>query len=100
MIREDEVRRYDASLNWRRRGWGTEERRLIEVIDRKLFNGLSDWQELLPDMGESFTTKDLSRAAGIKMQLAQKMAYCLRKAGLIDLVGKSGRAYLYRLAEC
>ena len=98
MIREDEVRRHDANLNWRRRGWGTEERRLLEVVDRRLFKGLSDWQELLPDLGESFTTRDLSDAAGIKMQIAQKMAYCLRKAGVIELAGKSGRAYLYRQA--
>ena len=95
LIKEDELRRYDGKRNWRRKGWGIEERRLLEVVNRKLLNGLSDWQELLPDLGASFTTKDLSDAAGIKMQLAQKMAYCFRQAGLIELVGKSGRAYLY-----
>ena len=96
LIREDEVRRFDGKRNWRRRGWGTEERRLLEVVDRKEFSGISDWYALLPDLNEAFTVKDISKAIGIRINLAQKMAYCLRKAGLIELAGKRGRAYLYR----
>jgi hypothetical protein len=34
---------------------------------------------------------------GIGRQLAQKMAYCLRKVGVIELKGKRGRANLYEL---
>jgi hypothetical protein len=31
-------------------------------------------------------------------ELAQKMAYCLRKGSMIELIGKQGRANLYRVA--
>ena len=38
MIREDEARRYAGGRKWRRRGWVTAERRLLEVVDRRVFD--------------------------------------------------------------
>ena len=99
MIREEEVRRYVGKRNWRKRGWVIEERRLVDVVDRKLFKGLADWQELLPEFGKSFTAKDLAEAIKIRRPLAQKMTYCLRKAGVIKLIGKRGQANLYNAAD-
>ncbi len=99
MIRLEEVRRYDGNRNWRRKGWGVEERRLVEVVERRLFTKPTDLRDLLPDQVEaSFTTKDLADAAGIKRRLAQEMAYCLRKMNVIELVGKRDRANLYEIA--
>ncbi|MDY6966246.1 MAG: hypothetical protein SVM80_09830 [Halobacteriota archaeon] len=96
LIKEEEVRRYEGKQRWRRNGWAIEERRLLEVVGRKLFEDSADWLALLPgNLGESFTTGDLAEAMGIRIQLAQKMAYCLRKARVIDLIGKRGRANLY-----
>lgn len=97
MIREEEIRRFDENRNWRRRGWGTVERRLLDVVDRKHFLEPADWRDLLPEGLESFTAKDLAEAAGIRRPLAQKMAYCLRKARIIELTGKQGRAHLYSI---
>jgi hypothetical protein len=34
-----------------------------------------------------------------RRDLAQKMAYCLREARMIDLIGRRGRANLYRVAD-
>jgi hypothetical protein len=100
LIREEEVRRYEGKRNWRRRGWVTEERRLLGVVDRKLFEEAADLQMLLPDkLGESFTTSDLVEAMGISKRLAQKMAYCLHEASVIELIGKRGRANLYGVAS-
>jgi len=99
LIREEEVRRYEGKRKWRRRGWIIEERRLLEVVDRRLFEKGADLQALLPEkVGESFTTRDLAEAMGIRRQLAQKMAFCLRKVRVIELVGKRGRANLYAVA--
>jgi hypothetical protein len=99
MIREEEVRRHEEKRNWRRRGWTTDERRLVEVIDRHLFENPADWQALLPEkLGESFTTGDLAEVLGIRRSLAQKMAYCLRKVGVIELTGRKGRTNNYRIA--
>ena len=99
LIKEDEVRRYDSKRNWRRKGWGTEERRLLEVVGWKVFKQMSDWQALLSNLAEPFTVKDLSEEIGIRTELAQKMAYCFRKAGVIEMTGKCGRAYSYRTSH-
>ncbi len=98
LTREEEVRRYEGKQKWRRRGWVIEERRLVKVVDQRLFEELSDWNSFLPEGLESFTARDLAEAIAIRRQLAQKMAYCLRKARVIKLIGKRGRANLYRVA--
>ena len=37
LIQEEEVRQQGLARNWRRRGWGTVERRLVQVVERRLF---------------------------------------------------------------
>jgi hypothetical protein len=98
MTREEEARRLEGKRRWRRRGWAIEERRLLEVVDRRLFEEPADWLALLPERLESFTAGDLAEATGMRRELAQKMAYCLRKLGLIELMGRRGRANLYGVA--
>jgi hypothetical protein len=98
MIREEETRRYEGKRRWRTGGWATEARRLLEVLDRRLFQELSDWRGFVPDGLESFTTRDLATAVDTRRDLAQKMAYCLREAHVIELVGSRGRTNLYRVA--
>lgn len=99
MIREEELRRYDGKRKWRRRGWVIEGRRLVDVVDRHLFGASADWLAFVPDRLQSFTTKDLATVADTSRELAQKMAYCLRHARMIELIGRQGRANLYRVAE-
>jgi hypothetical protein len=73
-----------------------EERRLLEVVDRRLFETPEDWRALLPDkLCDPFTTKDVEAALGITRALAQNLAYCLRNAGTITLIGRQSRANLY-----
>jgi len=97
MIREEEVRRYERKRRWRRKGWVTERRRLVDVVDRRLFGTSTDWLRFVPDGLHSFTTKDLATIADTRRELAQKMAYCLRHGRMIELIGKQGRANLYRV---
>lgn len=99
LIKEEEIRRYDARRRWRRRGWGTVERRLLEVVARQTFEKPADWRAFIPVELESFTAQNLAEAIGIKIPLAQQMAYCLREANLITLIGKQGRAHLYRISD-
>lgn len=98
MTKEEEVRLFDPKKNWRRKGWGIVERRLLEVVDQIVFENPSDWLLLLPEGIGEFTTKDLSGQMSISKYLAQKMAYCLRKAEVTKLFGKRGRANLYMIA--
>ncbi len=95
-IQEEEIRRYAGGRGWRRKGWVTHERRLLQVVDRRLFEAPPDWGTLIPgDLVEPFTVSDLAAAAGQPRWLAQKMAYCLREIGAIAPAGKRGRAILY-----
>ena len=97
MIRQEEVRRYEGKRKWRRRGWVIEGRQLLEVVDRRLFGHSADWLRFLPDGLASFTTHDLATGMDTGRELAQKMAYCLREGRMIELIGKRGRANLYRV---
>ena len=100
MIREEEARRYGGRRKWRRRGWVIAERRLLEVVDRRLFDKPADWLALLPEGFEPFTARDLAEAMGLRLELAQKMAYSLREAKLVKLIGRRGRANLYAAGAC
>jgi hypothetical protein len=96
LIQEEEVRRYDGKRGWRRGGWVTHERRLLEVVGRRLFETPADMRALLPNaLDEPFTTSELAAAIARPRRLAQKMAYCLREMGVIAPVGKRGNAILY-----
>ena len=70
---------------------------MLEVVDQRLFEEPADWRAFIPEALESFTARDLAGAIGVKRKLAQKMAYCLRKVSVIDLIGNRGRDNLYRV---
>ena len=97
LIKEEEVRRYIGKRKWRRRGWVIEERRLMEVVKQTLYDQASDWRTFLPPDPGTFTARDLAEAKGVRIQLAQKMVYCLRHATVIKLIGKRERANLYEV---
>jgi hypothetical protein len=99
MTREEERRRFDRRRRWRTGGWVTEERRLLEVVERRVFEGPGSWLALLPFQNEPFTSRDLAQAIGVRLDLAQKMTYSLRQAGLIQALGKRSRATLYGLVK-
>ena len=99
LITEEEVRRHDKKRNWRRRGWVTEERRLLDVVEQRLYEVPADWRTFLPEDLAEFTARELAETIGIRTPLAQKMVYCLRKVGTAELIGKRGRANLYRVAD-
>jgi hypothetical protein len=95
MIREEEVRRNDRR---RRKGWVLEGRRLLEVVDQHVFTKSEDWLAFVPTGLTSFTTVELAIGLDANRELAQKLAYCLRHSSMIELIGKRGRANLYRIA--
>jgi hypothetical protein len=99
MIREEEARRYERKRKWRRKEWVIERRQLVDVVERRLFRESADWLAFVPDGLQSFTTKDLATVAETSRELAQKMAYCLRHGKMIELIGRQGRANLYRVAN-
>jgi hypothetical protein len=100
LIQEEEERRYDGRRGWRRRGWVTGERRLLQVLEQHRFESAADLAALLPaDLPGRFGSADLAVALGRPRWLAQKMIYCLRQMGALAITGKEGRALQYARAE-
>jgi len=98
LINEEEVRRRDGKGSWRRKGWSNIDRRLTDVVERKLFVSASDFLQLLPDnLPELFTNRGLADLARIPRRLAEKTTYCLRKMGVIEVEGKKGKALLFKI---
>jgi hypothetical protein len=108
LIQEEEVRYHDphrrSRRSWRRRGWRTHERRLIDVLSSQRYDRPADLAALLPasirdPQAPPFTTTDLAAALKTRRRLAQKMAYCLRKSQVLSVVGKRRNAHLYQVAR-
>jgi hypothetical protein len=96
LTEEEEVRRYDGHRGWRRGGWVTFERRLIQVRAAQRFETPLDLVALLPaGLLEPFTTAELAAALCLPRRLAQRMAFCLREMGVLTQAGKRGNAILY-----
>ena len=99
---EDHVRAPEAGRSRsgrRRRDPG--ERRLVDVVDRVELRGPDDARALVPrslrELGEPFTTKELSGALGVPVVLAQRVAYCLHALDVLAQAGKRGHAPLHVL---
>lgn len=96
LIQEEEIRQHEDGRAWRRRGWVTQERRLLDVLDHRTFITREDLAALLPNnVPDPFTTADLVENLSITRRLAGQMTYCLRRAEVTDLVGRRGRFKLY-----
>ncbi len=100
LIQEEVVRLFAGKPHWRRRGWVTQERRLLKVVDHHLFSEPMDYIELIPTgLPERFTTADLASQLAIPRRLAQQMAYCLRKMKVFEKVGTRKRSNLYIIGD-
>ena len=98
LTREEEILRQGQGGSWRRRGWKIADRRLLEVLGRVELKSPRDYAAFLPlSLPATFTTRDLAEQGGYPLYLAQKMAYCLRRMGVLEAVGKRRNATLYSL---
>jgi hypothetical protein len=103
LVREEEIRSVGGTSASRRRrrwrkDWQVADHRLIEVLDRRAFETANDYRAFLPgDLSASFTNAEVAEVIGIPRALAQKMTYCLSRAGVIKAVGKRGRSILYSM---
>ena len=68
-----------------------------ELIDDKIFECPEDYLQLLPEStSEEFTVKD-TEECGLNPAEASLIVAFLNKIGVIEHIGKKGRAYLYRM---
>jgi hypothetical protein len=95
LVAVDEWRCADGKGSWRNRGVSIVDRRLREVRDARLFRCGADLAGLLPEeLAAPFTHRELARASGVRLPTAQRASYCLRKLGILQAVGRRGRAML------
>lgn len=94
---EEEIRVPSNSVSWRRKGWRVARRQLLDVLESQRFSSVADLWSLVPEpLPEVFTTRELAGSMAASRGMAQKLAYCLRAAGAIEMVGKNGNAIKYR----
>lgn len=96
LIRDEEVWVDDGQGSWRRKRWSIHDRRLLDVIGTHTLASRADYLSLLPpDLPAVFDSGELAKGIKQPRPLAGKMAYTLREMGILEVVGKRGRAMLY-----
>jgi hypothetical protein len=99
LIREEQIWRNDGRGSWRRRRWSIYDRRLLATVSATAFATAEDFAALLPPaLEDGFDCRTLAAAITQSHSLAQKMAYCLRHIGVLEVAGKQGNALLYMRA--
>ncbi|MDX1437241.1 MAG: hypothetical protein R3335_10550 [Anaerolineales bacterium] len=97
LIHEEEVREESDRWSWRRKGWKTCDRRLLEVREQASFRSLEDFLRVIPEtLPEPFTNRELATALNCNYNLAQKITYTLREAQALEVGGKRGNTLLYQ----
>jgi len=100
LIYAEELLIDDGKGSWRRKYWSVHDRRLLKIIDKKIFRRTTDFLGLLSEnLPKNFTSNNIAETSGINLNIARKMAYTLRKMGLIEDIGKQDRATLYTLSK-
>ena len=100
LTHEEEIR-CPRPVRRRRRAqpWSVCDRRLIEVIDTVVLATPADFGRFIPaSLPAPFTSHELAQALQCPVYLAHKVTYCLRKMGVLTVVGKRQRAWLYAQA--
>lgn len=102
LIREEEIRRVrharEAPAKRTRfpRDWDRHDHRLLEVLDSRRVESLADLRAFLPEnLPAQFTNRELADALGGNYRRAQSMTYVMRQVGIVEILGKRGRAMLY-----
>ena len=99
LVSINKVQKYEKQLRRNRGGYRTINTQLVSIHETHTFEHLEDFMNLLPDgLPAEFTTADISNLGKVSRSTAQQMAYCFRKAGTIDEIGKTkdGKKYVKR----
>ncbi|MFX0080584.1 MAG: hypothetical protein ACFE94_02425 [Candidatus Hodarchaeota archaeon] len=96
LIQIEEIRKINSVGTWRRKNWNIYDRKLLKVFERKLFCTPIDFLMLKPiNLRTPYTNMELAFTLNKPLRLAQKMSYCLRKMGIVKVVGKKGKGFLF-----
>lgn len=84
----------------RRGAFQTADQKLLEVHEIRSLRTAEDLKQLVPypQLPVPFHTGHLAECLGVARWIAQRIAYCFRKAGTAQSVGKQGNTRLYVFA--
>ncbi len=96
LVSVDKIQRFDERARRGRGGWTTVDRRLREIHDWQRFKTTDDLLALLPsELPPLFTTADIAPHVGSRTA-AQRLTYCLRQLGSIEMVDRTRSGVIYR----
>lgn len=101
MTEQEEHRRQKKPRRFRGKNYRSIDLHLREIGERFMLKTADDlWRLINPGvLPDVFTSRDLAAAIEQPCWLAQKMTYCLRKAGTVTVAGKKRNAWLYQREE-
>ena len=88
----------DGKGSWRRSKWSIYDRKLLATKEIHRISGSGDYF-MNAVFEDPFTVSELAQALRIRRPIASKMAYCLKAMGLIEIIGKKKRSYLYQIKK-
>jgi hypothetical protein len=90
----------DGKGSWRRKYWSIHDKHLLNIVDQRVYREPTDFLGFLSNnLPAQFTTNHIAKTSELNLNLARKMAYTLRKMGVIEDIGKRGRATLYAISK-
>lgn len=96
----EEYRRLNGWSKDRKRGAHRSDRIPIALHDLFYIHSLEDYKALLPkSLPVAFDSKEFATTAKISMRLAQTSLNILLEVGVVERIGKRGRAYLYEVKK-
>ena len=96
LVQIEEIHQKNGNGVWRRKGWSLREKRLVKVKNWRTFHNPDDFLTQLPwDIDVPFSNYDLAKNLKQSIRLTRKMTYCLRKMGILRVVGKKGNMLLF-----
>jgi len=96
LIQIEETRQRNGKGNWKRNGWSIRDKKLLKVIGWRTFDNPNDFLTQLPwDIDVPFSNYDLANKLKQALTLTRRMTYCLRKMGVLHVVGKKRNALLF-----
>ncbi len=97
LIRADEYKRLDGWDSTKKRGATRLECVPTELCGVIELRSPQDYIHILPPLPESFTAKQLASALKLRGRRASYSLNALRQLGIVEQIGKQGKAYVYKL---
>jgi hypothetical protein len=83
---------------WRKNDFQIEDQKLVSIQKTRRLQTVDDlWKLIRRPRKSPFHTGHLADVINAPRWVAQRVAYCLREMGAIDVVGKEGNAHLYKI---